>query len=270
MTNVDVFSIDLHAMPCTNHCKHCWTNGSRQHRPVPVEQVFFVLDKLAEMRKSIPQGAFFLYDEPTTHPHFIEIVERAAELGLLWESFFLPTNGSVLARAGDETWQRLKRAGADCLQLTVYGLEQTHDTFAGRRGAFQDLVTTVRRAMEHDVAWYAGVLLHADNVDELPETLAYVRHLDPAGKVQVGWYPFSWQGRGRDARRVHAAEYASCWSVSGSPGPRSSRKGEPLNRSWPIRSSPADAPSIRSAMAWGSRSIATCACFVVARATARA
>lgn len=206
--DISAFSIDVHITPCTNHCRHCWTQGSAHHRRVPIERVFFVLERLAEIRQHIPQGGFFLYDEPTAHPQFIDIVEKAAELGLICEGFFLPTNGSILAKSPEMVWQRLKSAGVDCLQLTVYGLEQTHDAFAGRRGAFQGVVTTIRRAMEYDIQWYAGVILHADDVDELEATISYLAGLDPSGQARVGWYPFSWQGRGRDAKRVRAHEYA--------------------------------------------------------------
>lgn len=208
MTALDFFTANIHAMRCTNRCQHCWTQGSARNRQVPAEQVFFVLEKLAEARTQAPQGAFFLYDEPTTHPQFIKIIERAAALGLMWEDFFLPTNGSVLAGVSNQVMQRLKAASVNCLQLTAYGLEQTHDEFAVRRGAFQNFLATIRRAMEHGLEWYAGVVLHAGSVAELPQVFDLFRSLDPSGKATVGSFPFSWQGRGRYARRARASDYA--------------------------------------------------------------
>lgn len=192
---------------CTNRCKHCWTQGDPQNHRVPVEQVYFVLDKLAEFKNQMQNVWFFLYDEPTTHPQFIEIIERANELGLIGEEYFLATNGSVLASASDDMWERLKRTGVNCLQLTVYGLEKTHDEFAGRHGAFQNIVTTIQRATEHGIEWYAQVFLHPDNVSELADTIGYLKSLDCCGKPKVGWMPFLWQGRGRDAHRLRAKEF---------------------------------------------------------------
>ena len=206
--DINTFSAGIHAMPCTNRCKHCWTQGSVRNRRVFVQRVFFVLEKLAQLQEDIPQVAFFLYDEPTTHPQFIEIMERAAQLELIGDQFFLPTNGSVLAKASDDTWKRLRKTGCDCLQLTIYGLEQTHDAFAGRRGAFQNIITTTQRAREHSIEWYAGIVLHPGNVRELKDTISYMKGLDPSGTSRVGWFPFLWQGRGRDANRVRAGEYA--------------------------------------------------------------
>lgn len=205
----DAFALGIHAMPCTNRCQHCWTEGSVEHARVPAERVFFVLTKLAELRREFAQVTFFLYDEPTNHPHFVDILEHAAGLGLIGEDFFLATNGSLLARARTETWERMARAGCRTLQLTAYGLEQAHDAFAGRRGAFQDIVTTIQRASEHGVGWYAGVVMHRDNVGQVRETVEYLRGLDPAGRAQVGSFTFLWQGRGREARRLRTRDLAA-------------------------------------------------------------
>ena len=101
----------------------------------------------------------------------------------------------------------MKAAGVATLQLTAYGLAKTHDSFAGRRGAFEDIVTTSRRAREHGVAWYAGIVLHEGSVGEVVEAQRLLASQDPTGSAMVGWYPFMWQGRGRDAGRVRAGEY---------------------------------------------------------------
>lgn len=205
----DSFALGIHAMPCTNRCRHCWTGGSPQHARVPAEQVRFVLEKLAELQSEFSHVTFFLYDEPTNHPQFVELLEHAAALGLIGEDFFLATNGSLLARAPDETWERMARAGCRTLQLTAYGLEQAHDAFAGRRGAFQDLVKTTRRASAHRVDWYAGVVLHRENAGQVREAVEHLRGLAPDGRGSVGAFTFLWQGRGREAGRVRAHDLAA-------------------------------------------------------------
>ncbi len=196
------FAVGIHAMPCTNRCRHCWAEGSVRHARVSAEQVFFALDKLAKLQGHLAQTPFLLYDEPTNHPQFVDILEHAAGLGLIGGGFFLATNGSLLARAPDETWERMAQAGCRCLQLTAYGLEEAHDAFAGRRGAFRDLVTTIRRAGEHGVEWYAGVVLHRDSLAQVREAVEYLRALAPGGNGRVGAVPFLWQGRGKEAGRA--------------------------------------------------------------------
>jgi Radical SAM superfamily len=205
---LDAIQINIHAAPCSNRCRHCWTEGGAGHGLVPADQVAFVLERLGDLGERIPYRSFFLYDEPTLHPGFVDLFERAAELGLVGEGFFLPTNGTGLARASDDVWERLPRAGANCLQLTAYGLEATHDAFAGRACAFQDIVETIRRAEDHGFRWYAGVVLHADSAGEGQATMDHLRSLSPGGEAHVGCLTFLWQGRGRDAGRLRTSDRA--------------------------------------------------------------
>lgn len=219
MQRISGITLNIHAMPCTNFCKHCWAQGSPRKRKMPLEQILFVLEKLAELKEHFPRVGFFLLDEPTNHPHFIEIIEKASELELLGEECFISTNGSILSRAPDEVWARLNKAGVEWLQLTLYGLERTHDDFARRRGAFRDVIATAKRAREHSIRWWLGVVFHPDNAHELVETIEYAKSLDPSGEANVSWYTFLWQGRGRMAKRPKTKDYAllpdslkgECW-----------------------------------------------------------
>ena len=207
--DVHHLSLDIHAMPCSNRCKHCWVPGAPGKKLVPFEQVSFVIEKLAEVRQyGLEPGAVFFYDEPTLHPQFLEILEEMSRHNLTREDSFIATNGVVLARSGDDYWRRCKAAGMTDLQLTFYGLEATHDDFAQRRGTFRDLVTTAKRALEHGVRLTTGVIFHSGNARELAQALDLVRGLDPSGKAVSGWLVFSWQGRGRSGHRLRAADYA--------------------------------------------------------------
>ncbi len=208
MDRTGTFSVNIHAMSCSNRCGHCWVLGDKRKPNVETGQVMFILDKLAEMKAEIPNVGFFLFDEPGQHVGFLDIMEKAGELGLIGEEYFLPTNGSLLAAAPDKTWSRLIGAGCRCLQLTLYGLERTHDEFAGRAGAYRDVLATARRAMEFGIEWYVQIPIHPGNISELEETVEMARKLDPTGKSRVGWFPFLWQGRGRNALRVRGSQYS--------------------------------------------------------------
>lgn len=209
LPGVEIVSLSIHATACNNRCRHCWVPGAPGKRAMLYEQVALALEQLAALRDMGLGVMPFLYDEPSLHPRYVDLVERMGGLGLLHEDFFLPTNGSVLARADDDTWQRLWAAGLAWLQVTLYGLESTHDEFAGRPGAFRDAVGTVRQATRHGLGVSVPVVLHRGDVSEVVETLAFARSLGPAEQVQVGYIPFYWQGRGRDCPRPRAAEYDS-------------------------------------------------------------
>lgn len=203
------FSVNIHAAPCMNRCRHCWAEGQPHHKEVPTDQVLFVIEKLGEMKSRLPYVNFFLLDEPTMHSGFLSIMEKASELGLICEEFFLATNGAILAKAPDPTWSRLKKTGCNCLQFTFFGLRNNHDTFSGRSGAFMDLTTSVRKAAEFGFEWFAQIPLHPGNVAELEPLMDFIRGLDSIGQARVGWFPFLWQGRGRSALRVSGELYRS-------------------------------------------------------------
>lgn len=202
-------SVNIHAAPCLNRCRHCWTEGHPHHKEVPPGQVMLVIEKLGEMRSRLPYVNFFLLDEPAMHRGFVTIMERASELGLISTEFFLATNGCVLAKAPDSTWSRLKKTGCNCLQFTFYGMEDIHDRFAGRPGAFKDLLTAVRRAGEFGMEWFAQIPLHPENVAELETLMDFLNGMDRGGQARIGWFPFLWQGRGRSAMRVRGELYRS-------------------------------------------------------------
>ncbi len=208
--SADIVSLNVRIAPCTNRCRHCWAQGTPRRPVMPLERIAAVLDEFAALcHHGREPGLFFLLDEPTNHPAFLAVLEHASQAGLLREEFFLPTNGHILAHAPNEDWARLRQAGLAWLQLTLYGLGPTHDAFAGRRGAFDDVVAAARRALDQGLGWWAQVVLHAGNVGELARTLDYARALDPSGRSRVGWFPFAWQGRGRRAPRVRGSQYAS-------------------------------------------------------------
>ncbi len=99
----NIVSLNMRVAPCTNRCRHCWAGGSPRRPVMAYERVATVLDRLAALRGHGRQPElFFLLDEPTNHPAYLEILEHASRLGLLREEFFLPTNGRVPARAPGE------------------------------------------------------------------------------------------------------------------------------------------------------------------------
>jgi len=196
-------TFNIHAMACTNRCLHCWTNGSGDHKTMNIQDVEYVLGQMKKMKSKDP-SIFIMplfFDEPSSHPEFPEIVRLVKEMGFINMSTFWPTNCSGLSALSDRQWKTLKDNGLNGLQLTFFGMEKTHDAFAGRKGAFADLVKTIEKAEEFGIEWYAGLTMHKKNVGQIKALMEYVRSLSPSGKAQVGWFIFSHQGRATSLKR---------------------------------------------------------------------
>jgi MoaA/NifB/PqqE/SkfB family radical SAM enzyme len=167
------------------------------------EDISLVLEQLSSMKDKGCAVMPLFYYEPTIHPGFLRIFGRMSKLGLIPEYFFMATNGAGLARRPDEEWQALKSLGFDWLSFTLYGFEESHDRFAGRKGSYQDIMQTIERANAHEINWYAGVLLHKGNVSEV-ETL--VPRLKEMGAKTAGVFPAMWQGRAMELARLDRAD----------------------------------------------------------------
>ncbi|UCH79283.1 MAG: radical SAM protein [Candidatus Coatesbacteria bacterium] len=196
---VSALVLNIRANPCTNRCRHCWAEGSPDHTAKPTAEVKSTLEELAAALPLLEAADFFLLDEPTNRPDFVEIFEYAAGLGLLGPNSFVATNGSGLARAGADTWRRLQATGLRYLQFTFYGVGETHDRFAGRRGAFDDVVAAVRGADEAGFPWYGAVILRPGDAGDVRGTVEYVEKLGAPEKV--GYFGYAAQGRGAKGRR---------------------------------------------------------------------
>ena len=159
-------TLNLHAMPCTNACAHRWVQGSARKPRMPFEQIAWVLEQLAGLKGQGIAPGFFLFDELTHHPRFLDILQRAADLDLLPEGFFVVPTAASWPIDRMRIGRRCGRP-ATSLQLTLYGLEATHDVFAGRTGAFRDVVTMARRGLAHGMELVIQVIWHADNTAEL-------------------------------------------------------------------------------------------------------
>ncbi|HPQ41922.1 MAG TPA: radical SAM protein [bacterium] len=190
--------IKIHGMPCPNRCRHCCYFGGPDKEMMSREQVEKILTHAVDLKEQFQHVVIQMFDEPTMHPHFLDIVETQNALGLAWEGWFIPTNGSGLARMDDSGWGRLRDAGRPELQLTFYGLESAHDAFAGRKGAYADLVHCARAAGRQGIGWTAGIVAWPGNVRDLPVIRETILNLAP-GCTGAGWFLPAWQGRAQDS-----------------------------------------------------------------------
>jgi molybdenum cofactor biosynthesis enzyme MoaA len=196
----DLIFVRIHAMPCVNRCWHCFCNGSPAGSFMDETVVLSVLDHLVELREKTGVKVFpMFYDEPTLHRGFLNIMRYQLEMDLIYDGWWFATNGFGLAGLSDEGWADLARMGFSGIRLTFHGLSQEHDRLAGRIGAYDDLVMTIRRAEEYGIEWFAGMVLNAENVSVYEQTKAAIEGMGTLC-VEFGWMLPQSQGRAADNR----------------------------------------------------------------------
>lgn len=218
----DLVFVRVHAMPCVNRCWHCFCNGSPDGNFMKEEAVLSVLNSLVGLKEKTGLKVFpMYYDEPTLHPSFLKIMSYQLENDLIFDNWWFSTNGYGLARLSNEDWSSLAEKGFKGVRLTFHGIGEEHDRLVGRKGAFDDLEKTIRRAEEYGVDWLAGMMLSSDNVSNYEITKAFVEDIGTPCTT-FGWMLPHTQGRAetlnnrvRIGQIAHLLKDKSSWKTEG-------------------------------------------------------
>lgn len=141
------FAIQWHITDeCDQRCKHCYIFSERQPRIVStprgeLERTYSQIKKLCEKINRAPY-IYLTGGDPILHPHFWELLQmfRADKT-----RFCIMGNPFHLT---DEVCARMKECGCVKYQLSLDGLEKTHDSFR-KPGSFRatlDAIGTIKRA----------------------------------------------------------------------------------------------------------------------------
>jgi len=148
----------VEAAGCTNACRHCGSNG----RP-PYGTIY----SIDELRKLVETwGPITPFYEFTAHPDFPEIMNPQI---VGYEGEVLPTNGFGLARTEDyrAIFDRLREFGYNMISCTLHGLEENHDWFVARKGAYQDILKASAKAVEAGFYVHWNIFLDNRNLEDV-------------------------------------------------------------------------------------------------------
>ena len=199
---------------CNLTCMHCYSISADIDFPgeLSTQEVLGVMEDL----KAFGVPALILSGgEPLLRPDLFEIAQRAKALGFYTA---LSTNGTLI----DATLAaRIAATGFDYVGISLDGLEQTHDCFRRKAGAFQGALNGIRLCRDAGVRVGARFTLTQDNAADLPGLLDlveaeridkfYLSHLNYAGRGNVN--------RKRDARFATARAamdllFERCWDYA--------------------------------------------------------
>ena len=153
--------IYVEAAGCTNACRHCGAGGH------PPPDSHYSAAELRRIARAWGEPVWPYY-EATVHSEFPEIV--APEIVGKENTAVLATNGYGLAHRDDfpDVFGRLRAFGFGGCSFTLHGLEAHHDWWAGRDGAFQDILTASRRAVQCGFGLWWNLYLDRENLEDIP------------------------------------------------------------------------------------------------------
>jgi heme d1 biosynthesis radical SAM protein NirJ len=170
---------------CNLTCRHCYSISADVDFPgeLSTDEVYAAMDDLK--RFGVPV-LILSGGEPLLRSDLRDIARRAKSMGFY---VGLSTNGTLI---GNHNVGELADIGFDYLGISLDGIEETHDRFRRKAGAFKAALEGTRLARDAGIKVGIRFTLTQDNAHDLPALLElmkreridkfYLSHLNYAGR----------------------------------------------------------------------------------------
>lgn len=197
---------------CNLRCIHCYSDSDNQLYPgeLSEEEGRKLVEDLAEFGSPV---LLFSGGEPLMHPSLFEWVRLASSKGM---RAVVSTNGTLLTK---EAVGELKDAGISYAGVSIDGLQETNDSFRGKKGAFRASLDGIRTCTELGVKAGLRLTLTKRNLDDLEGIFELV---EKENIPRVCFYHLVYSGRGGRLRDEdisheetrHAVDRIMDWAMS--------------------------------------------------------
>ena len=171
LSDVGPVDVSLMATGCACRCRHCYASASRKIRaPIDAARAAEILDLLPSLFERAEKCIVDIYYDLFDHPDVSGMIRLLHERDLYGYFVGLATHGGGLARSAEISafLTEMREMGTEFVQLTCHGLEETHDWFVRRQGAFRDLIAAAHASREAGLRLSLVVFANKRNVHELP------------------------------------------------------------------------------------------------------
>lgn len=170
---------------CNLTCKHCYSISADTDfaGELSTNEVFGVMDDLRAFRVPV---LILSGGEPLLRPDIFDIAKRAKGQGFY---VGLSSNGTLIDESNIDA---IAEVGFDYVGVSLDGIEQTHDTFRRKQGAFKASLAGIRLCRERGLKVGVRYTMTEDNAHDLPKLLQliddedidkfYFSHLNYAGR----------------------------------------------------------------------------------------
>ena len=199
MESIKSLDVALMATGCSVRCRHCYASArQRVEHPIGPALAEEILDRLQPLvdraEQTLVDVYYDLFDHPDA-PAMVRLLHRRNLYGFFQD---IATNGRGLARRAGyrELLKEMREMGSKCLQLALHGLEENHDWFVRRKGAFKDLLVAAEAGRQAGLDVLLCVDASKRNVDELPALADYLAARGLWIAPEVPFAIFTWSPAG--------------------------------------------------------------------------
>ena len=153
---------------CNLSCRHCYIEAkdTKEEGELTTEEAKQFIEDLGKLKIPV---LLFSGGEPLLRGDVYELATWADKEGI---RPILSTNGTLISR---KVAKRLKTSGFKYIGVSLDGLEQVHDDFRDRVGAFQQALTGLQNAMQADLKVGVRFTINEKNKEDLPQVLDLVK-----------------------------------------------------------------------------------------------
>ncbi len=172
---------------CSLRCMHCSSNSAiAKADQLTTDEV---LDMLHQLSLSGVIDLSISGGEPLLRRDLIRIIEHAKRLGM---SVGVGSSGIKLSK---EKLEQLNNSGLNRLQISLDGLENSHDKLRCFPGLFERAVKTINNALKAGLRVHVCCTINSLNVEQLEEFTEYIVDL---GVHRLNFSRYIPTGRGTD------------------------------------------------------------------------
>ena len=180
---------------CDQRCKHCYIfseNACKKLDAMTWEQMQKTLENCLDFCRAYDRLPYFYITggDPILHPDFWRLLERLHELRIPFTILGNPFH------LDDEVCRRLKALGCEKYQLSLDGMEKTHDWFR-KPGSFAITLEKIGCINRAGIRSVIMTTVSGTNIDEVPDIVDAV--------VQAGANVWTTFGRCMHTRRAPSA-----------------------------------------------------------------
>lgn len=168
-TSISVMNL---CVPCNCHCRYCLLSWSNKVLGVDYDRSVAYAKRFQEwMKIHQPDMKFiFYYGYSMEHPRLLESIDFMKSLDSPGGDF-LQFDGMKFRNRQEieELLKGIMEHGIRNVNMTIYGTEEYHDRFAGRKGDYRYLLNILSVANELGLPVSVGAPLNQENVDQADE-----------------------------------------------------------------------------------------------------
>jgi len=171
---------------CNLNCIHCYSSSQniRYSNELTTDEGKKLISDLASFGSPV---LLFSGGEPMIREDLPELAEFAVAQGM---RVVLSTNGTLLTR---ELASTFKKIGVSYVGVSVDGMEKTHDSFRGVKGAFDMTLRGIRICRDEGIKVGMRVTMNRKNVADIP---ALFELIEKENIPRACFYHLVYSGRG--------------------------------------------------------------------------